>query len=314
MGRVEKEHEIITGQAEAGNVSIGTTDLQNLIADIREALQGIKLNYLRIGWSLKYIRETKLYEKEGFKNINDFAAHYFNLSQSSVSRFINICEEFSVAERPELMERYASFNLSQLIELIPMNEELRKEITSDMTVAQIRELKNPKAKKEQKEMPKNKADAADKPYEISHSSEYVHDVVERDWQVELPRFQNDDERRAWVHNVESWVTWFIEPNVYTEYFKYDFSDGSRLIATKFKDVIHSYDGEVYSDDVHYHMVFSRRFLEKHGDGYLAAYKNHCIHDAIPFEDIISFLRELQNDGSDVVTVEESGNGGEEYVH
>lgn len=314
MNEVEEMHESPARPSDAENASkdIG---LQEMVEEIKDALQDFKQKYLKIGWSLKYIKEAKLYKEKDFNNINEFAAHYFGLSQSSVSRFINICEEFSVGDRPELMPRYASYSLSQLIELLPMKKELRENITPDMTIDQIRALKRAEAKTEQKEMPEAKAEqreitedknAADEPYKIPYGSGRVVSKVDMDWQVELPRFRNEDERRAWLHDLETRGYWYIDPNVQTEYFRYDFKDGSRLVAKKYIDIESSYGEENACDDIHYYMIFSSSFFEMHKNDLLAGYRNRYIHSEVPVNLIISFLGELQSEEPEIETVEDDG--------
>lgn len=304
----------------AGPLGAGTgcrdTELHDLIDEIRNSLMGIRQNFLKIGWSLRYIKETKSYEKEGFRNINEFAERYFDLSQPEVSRFIKICEQFSIGDRPELKQEYAAYNLSQLIELLPMEEELRKQVTPEMTVPQIRELKRARVNPDKEKAAKENADPyepdADENNANSHC-QYILDRVENELQVELPEFQDDDERMEWVGDVDSWGLWYVDPNAWAEYFKYDFHDGSRLIAVKFKDIFSSYAGQVSSNDIHYHMVFSNDFLERHQDEYLAGYKNHSVFAATPVEVIVRFLEELQSGEPKIVTMEEDSEGTEGYI-
>lgn len=315
MSGKETVHQMDVQSLDIGTIS-KEISLDNLVEEIRNSLMGIKQNYLKIGWSLRYIRDTKSYEKEGFQNINEFAEHYFNLSQSAVSRFIRICEQFSVGDRPELKQEYASYNLSQLIELLPMDEDLRNQVTPEMTVTQLRELKKTLLKHDQGETVKGKAD----PYEpdadennANSPCKYILDRVENELQTELPEFQDDDERMEWVDDVDSWGLWYIDPNTWAEYFKYDFCDGSRLIAVKFKDIFSSYVGQVNSNDIHYHMVFSSDFLEKHQDEFLAGYKNHSVFIATPVEAIIRFLDELQSGEPKSSAIEDSNEADEGYI-
>ena len=306
-------HQIAAVPSDAG---LASKDLKlcNLVAELRESLLSIKQNYLKIGWTLRYIKEKKLYEEEGFHNINEFASHYFGLSQSAVSRFIRICKEFTVGDRPELMQRYRSYNLSQLEELLPLGEELRDQVTPEMTVTQIRDFKKAEAKKDKKRAAENKQDLDRTDTNESNAKSpcsYILPKVEKEWQIDLPRFRNDDERIAWLYNIESWGFWYVDPNIQTEYFKYDFGDGSRLIATKYKDIV---DGRIDSGDIHYHMAFSDSFLEKHQDECLAGYKNHSIYDGTPVELIVRFLDELQSGEPEAATMEGGSAGsGEEQA-
>ncbi|MCM1222748.1 MAG: hypothetical protein NC548_50650 [Lachnospiraceae bacterium] len=311
MNENEMIHRIDSEPLDAGAAS-KDINLGSLVEDIRESLMSIKQNYLKIGWILKYIKETKLYKQEGLDNIYEFARRYFDLSQPAVSRFINICEKFAVGDRPELMPQYRSYNLSQLIELLPMEDDLRNQVRPEMTVLEIRKLKGTGAKKEKKETTGEDAHTdgqkADVPYVPSNCDYILPEVMGDGWDRVLPVFQNDSEIRAWLEDVEAWGIWYIDPNVWAEYFKYDFEDGSRLIAVKYKDLSSSYYMDVRSDDIHYHMVFSSDYLEKHQDGLLSGYKNHSIFDATPVEAMVRFLKEIQSVEPEIRIVEDDGVG------
>lgn len=306
--RRNKMHEDVISLSDAGAGHEGMK-LGDLAAEIGEALHSMQQSYLKIGWILKKIKEAALYKEESFRSIYGFARHYFNLPQSAVSRFIKIFEEFSVGDRPQLQERYKEYNFSQLAELLPMKKELRDQVTPEMSVAQIRKLKRAGAEA-RKAKSEAGADAGNVPYSVQQGGGYSLSSVTTEKQLGLPKISTDDERRAWIRNFEIWGLWYTDPNIQTEYYKYDFKDGSRLVAAKYKSE-ESSDCGTCGDDIHYHMVFSDRFFEKHRDGYLAGYKNTCIYCATPMEFIMSFLRELDEeaeavDAGDEVTETDGG--------
>lgn len=303
--RMNDMHRSVAGQSDVGAVYENFT-LQDLAAEIREALQGIKRGYLQVGWILKKIKEAELYKEEGFQNIHKFARHYFNLPQSAVSRFIRIFDEFSVGDRPELQERYRAYNLSQLVELLPMKKELRNQVTPEMSVTQIRKLKSAGTEKNRKAKTEADVDSGNRKRPDESPKQDSRDIfpsVDGGDRKELPDFLGDEERMAWIGAVEAWGLWYTDPNIQTDYYKFDFRDGSRLVAAKRRRVGSSYDAG-NSDDIHYHMVFSDRYMETHRDGYLAGYKNHCMFYATPVETIISFLHELDEGTETVEDVDE----------
>ena len=88
---------------------------------IKDESVKIQKSFVKIGWYLKHIRDDKLYMEDGYANIYECAADQFGYSQSTVSRFINICEKFSKDKNsPELDDRYAGFDKSQMIEMLPL--------------------------------------------------------------------------------------------------------------------------------------------------------------------------------------------------
>jgi len=109
---------------------------------IKDESVKIQKSFVKIGWYLKHIRDNELYKEEGYSNIWECAADQLGYSQSTASRFINICEKFSKDHNsPELDEKYVGFDKSQMIEMLPMQEEQLGKVTPDMTVKQIRDIK-----------------------------------------------------------------------------------------------------------------------------------------------------------------------------
>lgn len=103
----------------------------------------IQKSFVKIGWYLKHIRDNELYKEDGYENIYECAADQLGYSQSTASRFINICEKFSKDHNsPEIDAKYAGFDKSQMIEMLPMEPEQLEKVTPDMTVKQIREMKS----------------------------------------------------------------------------------------------------------------------------------------------------------------------------
>lgn len=118
---------------------------EDSIGIIKDELQKTRKSFIKIGWYLKHIQEWKMYQEEGYSSIYEFAFDKFNLTQPTATRFIQICEEFSVNHNsPELDTKYESFSVSQLFEMLPMSQEQKEIITPEMTVREIREIKKSK--------------------------------------------------------------------------------------------------------------------------------------------------------------------------
>ncbi|MGN0308378.1 MAG: hypothetical protein ACI4DN_09195 [Lachnospiraceae bacterium] len=101
-------------------------------------------SFVKVGFYLKHIRDNELFLEDGYQNINEFAFNIFNLSQSSTSRYINICEQFSVdGNSPELDERFMEYNISQLIEMVSIAPEKIEQLSPQMSVKEIKEFKKP---------------------------------------------------------------------------------------------------------------------------------------------------------------------------
>ena len=111
--------------------------------EITKRLMSMSEDYIAIGYLLRQIDESEAYKYEnGYKSLKEFAKAEFNMSESSVSRFMAINREFSKGGySKELAEEYRGFGASKLSELLNMSEEDRKLVTATTTVATIREIK-----------------------------------------------------------------------------------------------------------------------------------------------------------------------------
>ena len=137
-----KKFNAVTSFANVNMMDPKQVGYQDSIDIIHEELHKTRKCFVKIGWYLKHINEEKMYVEDGYANIYDFAHDKFNISQPTATRFINLCNEFSVGhDSPELDERYLDFSVSQLFEMLPMKPEEREQITSEMPVQEIREVK-----------------------------------------------------------------------------------------------------------------------------------------------------------------------------
>lgn len=57
-------------------------------------------------------------------------------------------------------------------------------------------------------------------------------------QPELPALKNNELRRQWVLDYRAWGIWYTDDKTEQRYYKYDFDDGSRLVAIEHKDGNH----------------------------------------------------------------------------
>lgn len=52
-------------------------------------------------------------------------------------------------------------------------------------------------------------------------------------QPPLPEMKNNDQRKEWLRNYKSWGLWYTDHHTGVRYYKYDFSNGARLIAQEY---------------------------------------------------------------------------------
>lgn len=107
---------------------------------IYEELHKTRQSFVKIGWYLKHIYEEKMYAEDGYADIYELAKDKFDISQSTTTRFMNLCSEFSVDhDSPELDRKYIDFSISQLFEMLPMEQEEKAKIDAGMTIREIRD-------------------------------------------------------------------------------------------------------------------------------------------------------------------------------
>lgn len=115
-------------------------------AQMKESLKrdliGVQESFVRIGYTLRKIEEQKLYEKDGYKNITEFAKAEYGLNPSTVSRFIAINRKFSIdGYSDRLRPEFAQLGSSKLSEMLALPDQDMEMIKPEATRESIRDLK-----------------------------------------------------------------------------------------------------------------------------------------------------------------------------
>lgn len=126
------------------------TSLKHILIDMND----IRTSYIRLGFHLEEFKSNAYYYDFGFPSMEEFCAANLGMDKSAVSRCINVYRKFNgsnftkyeagtkiIGSSMELDERYKDYSYSQLCEMVSMDEEQRKQVTPDMTIKQIREVK-----------------------------------------------------------------------------------------------------------------------------------------------------------------------------
>lgn len=296
---------------------------QDSVDVIKEESVKIQKSFVKIGWYLKHIQDNELYREDGYANINECAVEQFGYSQSTVSRFIGICEKFSKNHNsPELDEKYSGFDKSQMIEMLPMSQEQLEEVKPEMTVRQIRDIKEsgkPKEKKirkaeeeEEKDVPGQTSIEEDFPeYLPEHEEQVERDPDEenesaedgvvdgvykeiepfpqKDTQPELPVLKNSEQRKEWLKNYKDWGLWYRDDNIDVNYYKFDFKDGSRLIVAEYPQR-YCYWTKKRQDEYFFHL------LEKKKKAYEGTYDESFRSQTDSETYLVEFLKNIQKVG------------------
>lgn len=111
---------------------------------IRNSMTNIVESYLFIGEQLKFVKENKIFKLGEYKSFIDYCSSEFNLSKNQAYNFINVYERFSDP-------KYKNYNFSLLVEMLSLPEDKIKEVNSETTVKEIRNIKKESKKvKEEK--------------------------------------------------------------------------------------------------------------------------------------------------------------------
>ena len=99
-------------------------------------------NFVRIGYLLKYARDTDILAESGHESLVDFAKAEYGLDKTQVSRFIAINDRFSKGGYGDTLEdKYAGFGYAKLSVMLTLPEQITEDLTPEMTKAEITDLK-----------------------------------------------------------------------------------------------------------------------------------------------------------------------------
>lgn len=109
---------------------------------LKRDLVGVQESFVRIGYKLRKIKEDKLYEKDGYKSIAEFAKAEYNLGASTVSRFIEINEKYSIdGNSDQLRPEFEMIGSSKLSEMLSLPDSDLQMIQPETRKQDIRKLK-----------------------------------------------------------------------------------------------------------------------------------------------------------------------------
>lgn len=123
-------------------VQMTLDDWMEMKRKLRQELLGVKQSFVRIGYALRQIEDQKLYERDGYKSIAEFAKEEYGLEPSTTSRFMSINKEYSIDGYSEqLRPEFAELGRSQLEEMLKLPDNDRAMIQPETSRENIRELK-----------------------------------------------------------------------------------------------------------------------------------------------------------------------------
>ncbi len=123
-------------------VQLTIDDWLRLKEELKDELIGVKRSFVRIGYRLRRIRDERLYERDGYKSIAEFAYSEYRLQAHTVSRMIAINEAYSVdGYSDSLRPEFADLEQSKLEEMLQLPANDREIIRPEIKRESIRDLK-----------------------------------------------------------------------------------------------------------------------------------------------------------------------------
>ena len=115
--------------------------LKQDISSAKDKLNGLKKDFVRIGYLLRKIDDNELYKQDGYKSIAEFAKAECGLSPSDTTRFIQINKKYSIGgNSEELRPEFLEYGQSKLAAMLALPDSDLNMITPQTSREDIREL------------------------------------------------------------------------------------------------------------------------------------------------------------------------------
>lgn len=115
--------------------------LKEGISSARDKINGLKKDFVKIGYLLRQIDDNELYKQDGYKTIAEFAKAECGLSPSDTTRFIQINKKYSVGgNSEELRPEFLEYGQSKLAAMLTLPDSDLTMINPQTSREDIREL------------------------------------------------------------------------------------------------------------------------------------------------------------------------------
>lgn len=115
--------------------------LKEDISSAKNKLNGLKKDFVKIGYRLRQIDDNELYKQDGYKSIAEFAKAECGLSPSDTTRFIQINKKYSIGgNSEELRPEFLEYGQSKLAAMLALPDADLNMITPQTSREDIREL------------------------------------------------------------------------------------------------------------------------------------------------------------------------------
>lgn len=130
---------------------------------VKREMYEVASHFVYIGYCLWSVKQFDYYRSGGYADVYDYASQELGFKRTTTKNLIGISATFgnlyyhsfssSILPTADLQPAYQDFNYSQLTEMLSMSEKQRAQVTPDMSVRQIRELKKGSAPSAEPEFP-----------------------------------------------------------------------------------------------------------------------------------------------------------------
>ncbi len=255
--------------------------------------QKIHKSFEKIAFNIYWIDDNCAYTTFGYSSIRDYAKSEHGISSSTCYDYINVVERFAERDKDgnitaKIADDYKDYGSSKLALICGLtDEEIRElDITPGTPARDIKKLLKSSPAKEPEPEKDRKKEPEPEPWQLAEKKDARSEVPT---QEELPLLKNNDQRKEWLKNYKKWGLWYRDENIDVNYYKYDFSDGSRLIVAEYPQR-QSYYSSKAQDEQFYHL------LEKNKKGYEKVYDEKYRHQTDSETYLVEFLKELQKKG------------------
>lgn len=135
--------EVVRGMFDLGVEE--TESAKSVYRSIIRHITEIKNSYIHLGFQLDVFKRNEHYKKFGYLTFEEFCEKNVPLEMKNIHKCLRVFYRFAKiqgnARLNELDEKYVEYNYSQLCEMLPLTESELEEVTPEMSVKKIRNLK-----------------------------------------------------------------------------------------------------------------------------------------------------------------------------
>ena len=113
---------------------------------IKEQMRNIQNSFITIGFQLHWIRENKMYRVLDYRNVYEYAEKEYGIKKTTCSNIISIIENYAERDAAgnvveSIADCYRNYSASQLVAMLGMDDEMKQQVTPDMSVRAINRMR-----------------------------------------------------------------------------------------------------------------------------------------------------------------------------